>query len=161
MGRSQNHLGADKPISPHVVWFSNTIGDNYRHFKKFSNPEEARANPPNILVNRVKDWHFIYDHYLTRQFQEQSRTNKAARVIKQSYNHSSKSNKIKCWNSIPNPPQKFLNPFQRSRYARPFWIDDCATQKVLVGTPSPSPERVLAVLHLHMSKRCIPERFAN
>uniref|UniRef100_A0A9I9EA59 CACTA en-spm transposon protein n=1 Tax=Cucumis melo TaxID=3656 RepID=A0A9I9EA59_CUCME len=91
--------GAEKPISPHVVRFSQADvgrkyievvkgdlqrffvldfndhamnrfvehqmlttfkefqGDCHRHFKKYSNPEEARANPPN----------------------EQSRTNKAAR----------------------------------------------------------------------------------
>ncbi|KAA0033108.1 CACTA en-spm transposon protein [Cucumis melo var. makuwa] len=42
----------------------------HRHFKKYSNPEEARANPPYIL--------------------EQSRTNKAAKQ-KQPYNHSSGS----------------------------------------------------------------------
>ncbi|KAA0056747.1 CACTA en-spm transposon protein [Cucumis melo var. makuwa] len=108
-------LGAEKPISPHVVRFSQAIGvcvrrhfpsavlsgrtlgentlrlsratsrfvehqmlttfkefrvDCYRLFKKYSDPEEARANPPNAL--------------------EQSRTNKAARQ-KQPYNHSSGS----------------------------------------------------------------------
>ncbi|KAA0056417.1 CACTA en-spm transposon protein [Cucumis melo var. makuwa] len=114
--------GAEKPISPHAVRFSQTIGvcvrktflvrclkwadvgreyierffvldfndqamnrfvehqmvttfkefraDCHRHFKKYSDPEEARANPPNAL--------------------EQSRTNKAARQ-KQPYNHSSGS----------------------------------------------------------------------
>ncbi|KAA0057011.1 CACTA en-spm transposon protein [Cucumis melo var. makuwa] len=90
--------GAEKPISPHVVRFSQAIGvcvrktfpvrclkfvehqmlttfkefraDCHRHFKKYSDPEEARANPPNAL--------------------EQSRTNKAARQ-KQPYNHSSGS----------------------------------------------------------------------
>ncbi|KAA0052779.1 CACTA en-spm transposon protein [Cucumis melo var. makuwa] len=65
--------GAEKPISPHVVRFSQRFfvldfndhamnrfvehqmlttfkefqGDCHRHFKKYSNPEEARANPPN------------------------------------------------------------------------------------------------------------------
>ncbi|KAA0055996.1 CACTA en-spm transposon protein [Cucumis melo var. makuwa] len=105
----------EKPISPHVVRFSQaisvcvrkifpstvlsgrTLGENtlrssratsrfvehqmlttfkefwvdcHRHFKKYSDLEEARANPPNAL--------------------EQSRTNKAARQ-KQPYNHSSGS----------------------------------------------------------------------
>ncbi|KAA0050363.1 CACTA en-spm transposon protein [Cucumis melo var. makuwa] len=115
--------GAEKPISPHAIRFSQAIGvcvrktfpvrclkwaevgreyierlfvldfndqamnrfvehqmlttfkefraDCHRHFKKYSDPEEARANPPNAL--------------------EQSRTNKAARE-KQPYNHSSGSN---------------------------------------------------------------------
>ncbi|KAA0042203.1 CACTA en-spm transposon protein [Cucumis melo var. makuwa] len=101
--------GAEKPISPHAVRFSQAIeyievvkgdlqrlfvldfndqamnrfvehqmlttfkefqADCHRHFKKYSDPEEARANPPNAL--------------------EQSRTNKAARQ-KQPYNHSSGS----------------------------------------------------------------------
>ncbi|KAA0050108.1 CACTA en-spm transposon protein [Cucumis melo var. makuwa] len=30
--------------------------DNYhRHFKKYSDPEEARANPPNLLMGRDED----------------------------------------------------------------------------------------------------------
>ncbi|KAA0062091.1 CACTA en-spm transposon protein [Cucumis melo var. makuwa] len=78
--------GAEKPISPHAVRFSQAIGvfvehqmlttlkefwaDCHRHFKKYSNPEEARANSPNAL--------------------EQSRTNKVGRQ-KQPYNHSSGS----------------------------------------------------------------------
>ncbi|KAA0026299.1 CACTA en-spm transposon protein [Cucumis melo var. makuwa] len=64
--------------------------DCHRHFKKYSDPEEARANPPNALVGRDEDWHFLCDHYISRAFQEQSRTNKAARQ-KQPYNHSSGS----------------------------------------------------------------------
>ncbi|KAA0060076.1 CACTA en-spm transposon protein [Cucumis melo var. makuwa] len=107
--------GAEKPISPHVVRFSQAIGvcvrktfsvrclkwadrlfvldfydqamnrfvehqmlttfkkfraNCHRHFKKYSDLEDARTNPPNAL--------------------EQSRTNKAAKQ-KQSYNHSSGS----------------------------------------------------------------------
>ncbi|KAA0055881.1 NBS-LRR type resistance protein [Cucumis melo var. makuwa] len=39
------------------------------------------------------------------------------------------------------------------RYVRPFWVDDRATQKVLVGDLSPSPARVvLAVLRPHFQK---------
>uniref|UniRef100_A0A9I9EFK6 CACTA en-spm transposon protein n=1 Tax=Cucumis melo TaxID=3656 RepID=A0A9I9EFK6_CUCME len=53
--------------------------DCHRHFKKYSDPEEARANPPNILVGRDEDWHFLCDHYMSRAFQVQSWTNKAAR----------------------------------------------------------------------------------
>ncbi|TYK11634.1 CACTA en-spm transposon protein [Cucumis melo var. makuwa] len=29
------------------------------HFKKYSDPKEARANPPNALVGRDEDWHFL------------------------------------------------------------------------------------------------------
>ncbi|KAA0037193.1 CACTA en-spm transposon protein [Cucumis melo var. makuwa] len=53
--------------------------DCHRYFKKYSDPEEARANPPNALVERDDDWHFLCDHYISRAFQEQSRMNKAAR----------------------------------------------------------------------------------
>ncbi|TYK16483.1 gamma-aminobutyrate transaminase POP2 [Cucumis melo var. makuwa] len=102
---------AEKPISLHVVRFSQAIGvdqamntsveyqmsntfkefwgDCHKQFKKYSDPEEARANPPNLLVGRNEDWHFLYDHYMSHAFQEQSRTNKAARY--QPYNHSSRS----------------------------------------------------------------------
>ncbi|TYK15106.1 CACTA en-spm transposon protein [Cucumis melo var. makuwa] len=79
--------GAEKPISPHVVRFSQAIGvfvehqmlitfkefrtDCHRHFKKYSDPEEARANPPNILVGRHEDWYFLWDHYVSRAFQHE------------------------------------------------------------------------------------------
>uniref|UniRef100_A0A9I9E468 CACTA en-spm transposon protein n=1 Tax=Cucumis melo TaxID=3656 RepID=A0A9I9E468_CUCME len=113
--------GAEKPISPHAIRFSQAIGvcvrktfpvrclkwadvgreyierlfvidfndqamnrfvehqmlttfkkfraDCHRHFKKYSDPEEARANPPNALVGRDEDWHFLCDHYISRAFQ--------------------------------------------------------------------------------------------
>ncbi|KAA0048153.1 reverse transcriptase [Cucumis melo var. makuwa] len=142
-------LGVEKPISPHVVCFSQAIGvfvrktfpvrclkwadvgreyievvkgdlqrvfvldfndqamnrfvehqtittfkefraDCHRHFKKYSDPEEARANPPNALVGRDEDLHFLCDYYISHAFQDQSRTNKAIRQ-KQPYNHSSGS----------------------------------------------------------------------
>ncbi|XP_050945494.1 uncharacterized protein LOC127150847 [Cucumis melo] len=70
--------------------FKEFRADCHKHFKKYSDPEEARANPPNALVGRDEDWHFLCDHYISRAFQEQSRTNKAARQ-KQPYNHSSRS----------------------------------------------------------------------
>ncbi|KAA0056252.1 CACTA en-spm transposon protein [Cucumis melo var. makuwa] len=53
-----------------LTTFKEFRADYHKHFKKYSDPEEARANPPNAL--------------------EQSRTNKAARQ-KQPYNHSSGS----------------------------------------------------------------------
>ncbi|TYK10969.1 CACTA en-spm transposon protein [Cucumis melo var. makuwa] len=63
--------GAEKPIFPHAVRFSQAISvfvehqmlntfkefraDCHRHFKKYSDLEEARANPPNALVRRHED----------------------------------------------------------------------------------------------------------
>ncbi|XP_050944376.1 uncharacterized protein LOC127150552 [Cucumis melo] len=73
-----------------LTTFKEFRADCHRHFKKYCDPEEARANPPNALVGRDEDWHFLCDHYISRAFQEQSRTNKAARQ-KQPYNHSSGS----------------------------------------------------------------------
>uniref|UniRef100_A0A9I9E743 CACTA en-spm transposon protein n=1 Tax=Cucumis melo TaxID=3656 RepID=A0A9I9E743_CUCME len=89
-------------------------GDNHRHIKKFSDLEEARANPP-----------------------------------------------IECWNSSSKPLQNVLNRSLETRYARPFWVDNRATQKVLVEAPSPSPKRLVVALCLHMSKRCTRERLGN
>ncbi|KAA0048547.1 CACTA en-spm transposon protein [Cucumis melo var. makuwa] len=92
----------EKPISPHVVRLSQAIGmcirntfsiccirwadvgreyieasrATYRHFKKYNNSEETRANPPHILVECMEDWYFLYAHYISRAFQEQSRTYK-------------------------------------------------------------------------------------
>ncbi|TYK13618.1 NBS-LRR type resistance protein [Cucumis melo var. makuwa] len=89
---------------------------------------------------------------------EQSRINKGARA-KQPYNHNSGSKLIKCWNSSPITPQKVLNHYLGVRYARLFWVGDRVTQKILIGTPSPSLKRVLLpVLPLHMSKRCTLKR---
>ncbi|KAA0043360.1 CACTA en-spm transposon protein [Cucumis melo var. makuwa] len=73
-----------------LTTFKEFWADCHRHFRKYSDPEEARANSPNALVGRDEDWHFLCDHDISRAFQEQSRTNKAARQ-KQSYNHSSGS----------------------------------------------------------------------
>ncbi|TYK29077.1 CACTA en-spm transposon protein [Cucumis melo var. makuwa] len=73
-----------------LMTFKEFRADCHRHFKEYNDPEEARANPPNALVGRDEDWHFLCDHYISRAFQKQSRTNKAARQ-KQSYNHSSGS----------------------------------------------------------------------
>ncbi|KAA0062931.1 uncharacterized protein E6C27_scaffold468G00250 [Cucumis melo var. makuwa] len=65
--------GAEKSILPHVVRFNQAIAMNkfvehqmlttfkefradcHRHFKKYSYPTEARANPPNILVGCHED----------------------------------------------------------------------------------------------------------
>ncbi|KAA0037142.1 CACTA en-spm transposon protein [Cucumis melo var. makuwa] len=73
-----------------LTTFKEFRADCHRHFKKYSDPEEARANLPNALVGRDEDWHFFCNHYISSAFQKQSRTNKAARQ-KQPYNHSSGS----------------------------------------------------------------------
>ncbi|KAL0540016.1 hypothetical protein IC582_024242 [Cucumis melo] len=72
-----------------LTTFKDFWANCHRHFKKYRDPKEARANPPNVLVGRHEDWHFLYDHYMSPAFQ-QSRTNKATRQ-KKLYNHSSGS----------------------------------------------------------------------
>uniref|UniRef100_A0A9I9E2X7 CACTA en-spm transposon protein n=1 Tax=Cucumis melo TaxID=3656 RepID=A0A9I9E2X7_CUCME len=52
-----------------LTTFKEFRADCHRHFKKYSDPEEARANPPNALVGRDEDWHFLCDHYISRAFQ--------------------------------------------------------------------------------------------
>ncbi|KAA0058954.1 NBS-LRR type resistance protein [Cucumis melo var. makuwa] len=78
--------------------------------------------------------------------------NKAAQQ-KQPYNHSSGSKsflqqqhelattRIKCWNFSPSLFLRILSHSLGTRYVRLFWIDDRATQKVLVCNPSPSPAK--------------------
>ncbi|KAA0047712.1 CACTA en-spm transposon protein [Cucumis melo var. makuwa] len=39
--------------------------ENHHHYKKFNDSEQACANPPPKLKNRVEDWHFLSDHYAT------------------------------------------------------------------------------------------------
>ncbi|TYK04814.1 gamma-aminobutyrate transaminase POP2 [Cucumis melo var. makuwa] len=49
--------------------FKEFRGYCHRHFKKYSDPREARANPPHILVRCIKDWHYLCDHYMSLAFQ--------------------------------------------------------------------------------------------
>ncbi|KAA0053216.1 CACTA en-spm transposon protein [Cucumis melo var. makuwa] len=108
-----------------IVW-KEFRGQNHRHFKKFDDPEQARANPPPKLRNR-----------------EQSSINRTAKA-KQPYNHNSDAKCfyndntrtlgvtslfrkrlqmriVKCWNSSPNLSQRILNYSIGTRYARSFW----------------------------------------
>lgn len=48
--------------------FKEFRGDCHRYFKKYSDPEQARANPLHRLVGRLEDWHFLCDHYLSQAF---------------------------------------------------------------------------------------------
>ncbi|TYK26609.1 gamma-aminobutyrate transaminase POP2 [Cucumis melo var. makuwa] len=63
--------GAEKPISLYVVRLSRKLyrGDYHRHFKKYHDSKHAHANPLHILVGRLKDWHFLCDHYMSHAFQ--------------------------------------------------------------------------------------------
>ncbi|TYK04312.1 CACTA en-spm transposon protein [Cucumis melo var. makuwa] len=73
--------------------FKEFRGDCHRHFKKYNDPEQARANSVYRLVGRLKDWSYLCDHYMSHAFKEKSWTNKATRQ-KQPYNHSSRSKSL-------------------------------------------------------------------
>ncbi|KAA0050689.1 CACTA en-spm transposon protein [Cucumis melo var. makuwa] len=38
-----------------LTTFKEFLADCHKHFRKYSDPEEARANPPNVLVGRHED----------------------------------------------------------------------------------------------------------
>ncbi|TYK30597.1 CACTA en-spm transposon protein [Cucumis melo var. makuwa] len=48
-------------------YFEIVKGD-LQHFKKYSDPEEADANPPYLLVGSDDDCHYLCDHYMSRAF---------------------------------------------------------------------------------------------
>ncbi|KAA0035844.1 CACTA en-spm transposon protein [Cucumis melo var. makuwa] len=168
-------FGAEKPISPHVVRFSQAIGvcvrktflvrclkwadkffvfnfkdqamnrfvehqllttfkefwaNCHRHFKKYRDPKEARANPPNYeLVERKRE---SVDHVeLFRETHIQAGT-----FVLQAVEDA-----IKCWNSSLSLPQRVISYSIKIRYVIRSWIDDQATQKTLVGDPSRRPAR--------------------
>ncbi|KAA0025323.1 CACTA en-spm transposon protein [Cucumis melo var. makuwa] len=82
MSSSSSSIWENVDMSLNIV-----LGRLSQHFKKYNDPEEARANPPHLLVGRDEDLRCLCDHYMSHAFQEQSRTNKATRQ-KQPYNHS-------------------------------------------------------------------------
>ncbi|KAA0062760.1 CACTA en-spm transposon protein [Cucumis melo var. makuwa] len=45
--------------------------DCHKHFKKYNDLDETRANPTNALVGCHEDWHFFCNHYMSRAFQNQ------------------------------------------------------------------------------------------
>uniref|UniRef100_A0A9I9EKX3 CACTA en-spm transposon protein n=1 Tax=Cucumis melo TaxID=3656 RepID=A0A9I9EKX3_CUCME len=144
-----------------LTTFKEFRADCYRHFKKYSDPEEARANPPNIL--------------------EQSRTNKAARQngsksflqrqhelaekkgelvdrmelfweihvrVGTFMSQAAKNAHVKSNAGTPvSTYSRGSQPLSGMRYAIRCWVDDQITQKALVGDPSrrPARQRVQAV----------------
>ncbi|KAA0047849.1 CACTA en-spm transposon protein [Cucumis melo var. makuwa] len=43
--------------------------DCHKHFKKYRDPKQTRANSTHRLVGRLEDWYFLCNHYLSRAFQ--------------------------------------------------------------------------------------------
>ncbi|KAA0026103.1 (R)-mandelonitrile lyase 1-like [Cucumis melo var. makuwa] len=134
-------LGADKPIIlPHVVWFSNTIDVLTRD--TFSVPCLKLADVPLEYIEVIKSDLQVVDRV---ELFRKTHANRSDQFVSQA-----------------TADAYVLNHSLEMRYARPFWVDDDrATQKVLVRAPSPSRERLVAILRLHMSKRCTPKTLAN
>ncbi|TYK01073.1 CACTA en-spm transposon protein [Cucumis melo var. makuwa] len=115
----------------------------HKHFKKYSDPKEARANPPNALVaisavhSRQKQ---PYNHssgsksFLQRQYEllreKESRSivwscsGKDTFGLGRSCRRASRMRIIKCWNSNSSLPQRVVSHSLRMRYAIRCWVDD-------------------------------------
>ncbi|KAA0056251.1 NBS-LRR type resistance protein [Cucumis melo var. makuwa] len=130
-----------------LIYIQNT-SKSLRVACRFSDLEEARANPETRLVNCVEDLHFICDHYMTHQFQEQSRINKAWTMssclekhmvvgLASLFHRRQRISIVECWNPSLDPSQRIYNHSLEMRYARPCWVGDRATQKVSVEIPKP------------------------
>ncbi|KAA0050066.1 CACTA en-spm transposon protein [Cucumis melo var. makuwa] len=175
--------GAEKPISPHAVRFSQAIGvcvrktfpvcclkwadvgreyievvkgdlqmlttfkefrtDCHRHFKKYSDPEEARANPPNALyelaerrgqpVDRVEL--FWKTHIRAGTFVSQAAEDAHNQMLELQ----------------SQPTQRVVSHSLRIRYAIRCWVDDQATQKAFGWGPKPKARRTASASSLSTS----------
>ncbi|KAA0058973.1 NBS-LRR type resistance protein [Cucumis melo var. makuwa] len=157
-----------------LTTFKEFRADSHRHFKKYSDPEEAHANPPNALVGRDEDWSnhgrtrllgrssltFIvaspsrfYNDSMSSLKEKESRSimwncfGKHTFELGHSCHRPPRMRIIKCWNSNISLPQRVVSHSLRMRYAIRCWVDDQATQKALVGDSSrrPAERRVQAV----------------
>ncbi|TYK11015.1 CACTA en-spm transposon protein [Cucumis melo var. makuwa] len=139
--------------------------DNHRHFKQFNELEEARANPPSRLLNRVEDWYFLCNHYMTRSNQGSTRLLKRTNLttIVADPSHYFNDNTISLKTAIAQLTVRVVqrNTCQQDcRVRQQQMACDRVTQKILVGAQSPSPGRVL-LLVLPFVIRCTPERLSN
>ncbi|KAA0048572.1 CACTA en-spm transposon protein [Cucumis melo var. makuwa] len=162
--------------------FKEFRGDCHRNFKKYNDHKQARANLLYKLeqprTNKVAIEKQPYNHssgfksFLQRKHElTEERGQLVVRVelfketlpikVSNSFHRLPQTHITKCWNYCLHPPQYVLNHSLGTRYVRPFWVDDRATQKVLVGTLSPSHGRVVAILRVHILKKCTLERLWN
>ncbi|KAA0044988.1 gamma-aminobutyrate transaminase POP2 [Cucumis melo var. makuwa] len=124
--------------------FKEYWGDCHKQFKKYSDSEEARANPPNLFVGRNEDWHFLYDHYMSHAFQHELVEQRAESVDRGSCSNKytfelrrscRKPQKMHI-TLVPSLPQRVVTHPLGMRYAIRCWINGRDTQKALVEDPS-------------------------
>ncbi|KAA0052152.1 CACTA en-spm transposon protein [Cucumis melo var. makuwa] len=132
--------------------------DCHRHFKKYSDPEEARANPPNALVGRDEDWHFICDHYISHAFQLAERKGESVdRVELFRETHVRAGTFV---SQAAEDVHMVVSHSMRIKYAIRCWVDDQATQKALVEDPSRRPtERRVQTVRRHLVRSPQKKRF--
>ncbi|KAA0052038.1 CACTA en-spm transposon protein [Cucumis melo var. makuwa] len=56
-----------KVVKGDLQFFVLDFNDQAMH----SDSKETRANPPHLWVGRDEDWHFPYDHYMSRAFRHE------------------------------------------------------------------------------------------
>ncbi|KAA0046471.1 CACTA en-spm transposon protein [Cucumis melo var. makuwa] len=91
--------------------FEEFRGECYRHFKKYSNLIQASANPLHILVERMEDWQFLCNHYMSRVFQQR------VQVVLYNDNMSSLSIEVNhsiVWSYLSKHRFKMIRLFHRS-----------------------------------------------
>uniref|UniRef100_A0A9I9EFX1 CACTA en-spm transposon protein n=1 Tax=Cucumis melo TaxID=3656 RepID=A0A9I9EFX1_CUCME len=159
--------------------FKEFWGDCHKHFKKYSDPKEAHANPRNSNHGRTR---FLDRSSVTiitvgqSRFYNDStsrlRKNRSWSIVWSSFEkHTFESERscgrpqrmsiIKCGNSSPSLPQRVVNHSLGMRYAIRCWVDDQATQNAFIGDTSrrPARRRVRAVTQRHVLSRPQKERF--
>ncbi|KAA0049610.1 CACTA en-spm transposon protein [Cucumis melo var. makuwa] len=114
-------LGVEKPILQHVVSFNQAIGVCARKIFPVHCLKWADVGREYIEVVEGDLQHFFMLYFKD-----------------QAMNRLQRMRIIKCWNSNPSLPQSVLSHSLRTSYARVYWVNDRATQKALVGDPSPS-----------------------
>ncbi|TYK26484.1 NBS-LRR type resistance protein [Cucumis melo var. makuwa] len=102
--------------------------DCHRHVKKYIDPEEARANPSNVLKQSRR----------TRLLDRSSLTIIAAGQSR-FYNAMETHNQMLELQS--QPTQRVVSHALGMRHAIRCWIDDQTIQKALVGDPSRRPTK--------------------
>ncbi|KAA0047463.1 CACTA en-spm transposon protein [Cucumis melo var. makuwa] len=143
-----------------LTMFKEFWADCHRHFKKYSDLDEARANLPNALVgrhetimNKAARQKQPYNHssgsksFLQRQYELVERKGESIDCVELFRETHIRAGRIKCWNSNSSLPQRIVSHSLRMRYAIRYLVDNQAIQKALVGDPSrrPAGRRVRAV----------------
>ncbi|TYK23153.1 NBS-LRR type resistance protein [Cucumis melo var. makuwa] len=140
----QGHFIAMNRFVEHqmLTSFKELRGDYHRHFKK-TNHRRTRLLDKSSLTIIVAGPSRFYNDSTSSLSNEVSQLTVWSYSRKHMLGVARSFRRIKCWNSSPSPPQRILK----------IWVDDRATQKALVGNPSPSPAKVmLAIFRPHFRK---------